>query len=86
MEETTCVDGCFIVTDMSEALTEQVRVEGTVSSRLFESVCGGIHGLSGSSESTGGQHLNLLHMVNLGAGVDHLLLCLEEFLGEMAEL
>jgi hypothetical protein len=38
------------------------------------------------SEGAGGQHLDLLCVVNLGSGVNYFLSCFEEFLGEVAKL
>ena len=61
-------------------------MEGVIGPCLFESCGGGIHGLSSSGEGTGGQHLNLLGVVDLGACVDHFLSGFQEFSSELSEL
>ena len=61
-------------------------MEGVIGSSLFEAIGRGIHGLSGSGEGTGGQHLHLLGVSDFGVGVDDLLLGLLKFLGEGSKL
>ena len=61
-------------------------MERTISSCLLESCRQSIHSLTGCDEGASGQHLDLLGVVDFSAGIDHLLLSFEEFLGEVSEL
>ena len=61
-------------------------MEGSIGSRLFKTVGGGVHGLSSSGEGAGGQHFHLLGMSYFGAGIDNLLSGLLELLGEGSKL
>ena len=80
------VDHCFVVANMPKALAKQKRVEGAVSSCLFESRGRGVHSLSSGRKGAGSQHLDLLSVLDFGSSVDDFLLRLEEFLGEVSEL
>ena len=86
MEKAACIDRRFVVANVSKALAEQVRVEGTISPCLFELGRGGIHGLSSGSEDTGSQHFDLLCMADFSSSVDHFLSCLKKFPGEVTKL
>ena len=61
-------------------------MEGAVGPGLFETLDRGIHGLSGGSEGTGGQHLDLLCVSNFGTCLNDFLMCFLELLGEVSEL
>ena len=61
-------------------------MEGAIGSCLFESCGRGVHSLLGGSEGTGGQHLDLLGVADLGVCVDHLLPGFQEVLSELSEL
>ena len=47
LEALVCIHDCLIVSDMSEALLEQVGVEVVVCPHLFKSSGGGVNSLSG---------------------------------------
>ena len=61
-------------------------MKGAIGSHLFESCSGGVHGLPSGGEGAGGQHLDLLGMMDFGACVDHLLSSFLELLSELSEL
>ena len=61
-------------------------MEGAIGPGLFEAFDRGIHSLACGGEGAGSQHLNLLHVSNLGASFDDFLSGLLKFLGEMSEL
>ena len=61
-------------------------MEGTIGPGLLETLDGGVHGLSGSSESAAGQHFDLLRVSYFGAHVDDLLSGFEELSSEVSEL
>ena len=61
-------------------------MKGVVSSGLFEAVGRGVHGLTSGGEGAGSQHLDLLHVSDLGAGIDDFLSGLLEFSSEGSKL
>ena len=65
---------------------KQVRVEGTIGSRLLEAIRGSIYGLPSCGECAGGQHLNLLCMTDFESSVNCFLSSFKELLSEMTEV
>ena len=61
-------------------------MEGAVSPGLLETFNGGVHGLAGSGEGAGGQHLDLLCVSDFGARLNDFLSGLLKLLGEVLEL
>ena len=61
-------------------------MKGVISSRLFESLHRGIHGLTSSGKGAGGQHLDLLGVTDFGPGIDHFLSRCGKFLSEVSKL
>ena len=61
-------------------------MEDLVSPGLFESVDGGVHGLSGGGERTGSQYLDLLRVSDGGAGINDFLSGFLQLTGEVSEL
>jgi hypothetical protein len=61
-------------------------VEGAVGPGLFESIGGGVDGLSSGGEGARSQHLDMLGMADFGASIDDFLSSLEKFLGELSKL
>ena len=86
MEVVSRVDHCIVVAHMPKGLSEQKRMEGSVSPGLCEAVNGGVHGLLGRGERAGSQYLNLLRMFDSEAGIDDFLLGLLQLSGEVSEL
>ena len=86
MEVVSRVDHCIVVAHMPKGLSKQKRMEGSVSPGLFETVDGGVHGLSGGVECTGGQYLDLLRVSDGVAGIDNFLSSFLQLSGEVLEL
>ena len=61
-------------------------MEGSIGSRLFETVGGGIHGLSSGGEGASGQHFHLLGVSDFGVGVNDFSSGILELLGEGSKL
>ena len=61
-------------------------MEGAIGSGLLEPISGCVHGLSGSSERTCSQRLDVLGVTYLRASVNDFLSSFEELLSEVSEL
>jgi hypothetical protein len=61
-------------------------MEGVVGSGLFKTFNRSVHGLTCGGEGAGGQHLDLLCVLNFGVCFDNFLTGFLELLGEVSEL
>ena len=73
MQEVAGVDHGLVVTYVSETLVSEVGMKRPIGSRLFEPCGGGVDSLTCGGKGAGGQHFDLLGMVNLGTCFDHFL-------------